>query len=381
MNQKQRMHAVLEGKAADQLPVVVPYIQLFHQDHFAELTGQPAWKAWNWMYSEPEEHVQILKKLQDLVNFDIVQPQWTRSIEERKSTKFTEIDGRPYRKNIVTGELSSLQTKSGQLYDDVVNQTQFVFSINDAREQMNIPSAAKMMQNGEMDYAQEAVRVLGSERFIMTTGVLGVWYSCVEYLGLTNLFAIAAEQPELVDFMCHLNLERNIESIQCATSVGGDAIYIDDATMTSDMVSPGFYERFSLPYTRAMIDEIHRSNQKAILIYFGGVMDRLDMIAECGADGLIVEASMKGYNNDIGEIVKKIGYKTTLFGNIDPVSVLEMGSDWELKEEVNRQIAAGKKGRGFVLSTGSPITPGTGLERVKQFINFSNQENLKFKEY
>lgn len=369
------MHAVLEGKAIDQIPVVVPYIQLFHQDHFAELTGQPAWKAWDWMYSKPEEHIQILKVLQDQVNFDIVQPQWTRSIEERTRTKFIEINGHPYRKNLVTEELSSLQTKSGHLFDDVVNQTQFVYSINDVREQIKTTPAAKMLENGDMDYALEAVRILGSERFIMTTGVLGVWYSCVEYLGLTNLFAIAAEQPELVDFMCQRNLERNIESIRCATSVGGDAIYIDDATMTSDMVSPGFYERYSLPYTRAMVDEIHRSNQKAILIYFGGVMDRLDLIAECGADGLIVETSMKGYDNDIEAIIKRIGIKTTVFGNIDPVSVLELASDKELKIEVNRQISAGKNGRGFVLSTGSPITPGTSLERVKQFIDFGNLIN------
>jgi hypothetical protein len=379
MNQKQRMHAVLEGKSVDQIPVAVPYIQLYHQDHYDELSGQPAWKAWEWMYSEPKEHVRVLKKFLELVNFDIVQPQWTRNIAERANTQFIEIDGQPYRKDLVTGKLSSLKTKSGHLCDDVVNQTQFVYSIDDAREQITITSAEEILHSGVMDFAIESVNVLGSERFILTTGVLGVWYSCVEYLGLTNLFAIAAENPELVDFMCQLNLERNIEVIRCAASVGGDAIYIDDATMTSDMVSTRFYERFSLPYTRAMVDEIHRSNHKAILIYFGGVMDRLDLIAECGADGLIVETSMKGYHNNIGAIIDKIGQKTTLFGNIDPVSTLELGSDRELKVEVIRQIAAGKTGRGFVLSTGSPITPGTGLERVQQFVNFiyPNNGNLQ----
>ena len=146
--------------------------------------------------------------------------------------------------------------------------------------------------------------------------------------------------------------------------------------MTSDMVSARYYERFSLPYIRCMVDEIHRLGHKAIVIYFGGVMDRLDLIAESGTDGLIVETSMKGYVNDIGEIVRKIGNRTTLFGNIDPAGVLENGSDEEMESEIDRQITAGKQGRGFILSTGSPITPGTSLPRIQRFIRSSLRDDF-----
>ena len=96
-------------------------------------------------------------------------------------------------------------------------------------------------------------------------------------------------------------------AIRRFAAAGGDAIYIDDATATSDMISPAMYERFSLPYMKAMVDEIHRLKHKAILIYFGGIMDRLELIAATGADGLLPEASMKGFVNDTAEIARQIG--------------------------------------------------------------------------
>ena len=82
-------------------------------------------------------------------------------------------------------------------------------------------------------------------------------------------------------------------------AAGGDAIYIDDATATNDMISVADYERYSLPYMQAMVDEIHRLNHKAIVIYFGGISDRLEQIAATGADCLLMEASMKGFRNEI----------------------------------------------------------------------------------
>jgi uroporphyrinogen-III decarboxylase len=377
MNSKERMVAALGGKPTDQVPVVVPYIQLYHQDHFAELTGRPGWHVWKWMFSDPQEHVQVLKSFQDQVDFDLVQPQPAPTAKARACTEFIEIDGQPYRKNLTSGQVTSLNTVSGHILDDVVNQQQYIFSIQDAHEKIKLKKSADLFQSGIMDYALEAKSALGNENFILTGGVVGAWYGCVEHLGLLNLFAIAAENPSLVDTLCQLNLEQNIEMIHCAARVGGDAIYIDDATMTSEMVSPGYYERFSLPYTRAMIDEIHRCGHKAILIYFGGVMDRLDLIAECNADGLIVETSMKGYANDIEAIVTRIGNKVTVFGNLDPIGVLEKGSDEMLEREIKKQLAAGKKGRGFVLSTGSPITPGTRVARVKEYLRLGRNLSLQ----
>ena len=122
-----------------------------------------------------------------------------------------------------------------------------------------------------------------------------------------------------------------------------------------------------------MVSEIHRFNHKAILIYFGGVMDRLDLIAATGADGLSCETSMKGYTNDMNKIAESIGDKITLFGNIDPIGILQNGTDEELEKEINLQAEAGRKARGFIMCTGSPVTPDTDISRVQKFIDYSKK--------
>ena len=109
------------------------------------------------------------------------------------------------------------------------------------------------------------------------------------------------------------------------------------------------------------------------MIYFGGVADRLAQIAAAGADGLNMETSMKGYRNDIGEIAAAIGDRVSLFGNIDPVGVLQKGSDEELEAKIRRQVQAARQVCGFLICTGSLITPGTPLARVHKFIELSHR--------
>jgi uroporphyrinogen-III decarboxylase len=134
------------------------------------------------------------------------------------------------------------------------------------------------------------------------------------------------------------------------------------------MISVAHFERFSLPYMREMVREIHGLGQKAIILYFGGIADRLEQLASTGADGLSMETSMKGYVNDIAEIARAIGDRVSLFGNVDPVGMLQKGSDEQLEAEMRRQADGGGSARGFIMCTGSPITPATPLHRVQKFI-------------
>jgi uroporphyrinogen-III decarboxylase len=181
------------------------------------------------------------------------------------------------------------------------------------------------------------------------------------------------ENGRLVEYMSHRILEQSIETIRMLAAAGGDAIYVDDALAGNDMISVAHYERFCLPYVSEMVHEIRRLGQKAIVIYFGGIADRLDQIASLSADGVAMETSMKGYVNDIGEIVSAIGQQVTPFGNLDPVGVLQDGTDAGLRAEVQRQAQAGRRARGFVMNTGSPITPRTPLARVRRFIELAQR--------
>ncbi len=370
MTNKQRVHAALEGRPVDRFPVTSLYNQLYQDDHFSELTGLPDWRRQEWAAMSPERHVALFRRMHEAAPFELLQPHGAPSRTWRERQEFVEQDGHGYRHDRETHERIQLDvaTASGHASDYHANETRYVFTREDIDRQLPRPQPGHAQDRGGLEYIDAVVREFGREEFIISGGVVGTLYLCGHHVGQTNLFAMLIEEPELVEALCERITECNLAEIRRLATAGGDAGYIDDATATSDMISPAMYERFSLPYMQAMVAEIHRLGHKAIVIYFGGVMDRLELIAATGADGFSYEASMKGFVNDTAEIARRIGGRTTFFSNIDPVAVLQNGTDAGLAAEIRRQVEAGRRARGFILSTASPITPGTPLARVRKFL-------------
>jgi len=372
---KARVHAALEGRPVDRFPVTALYSMYYQADHFSELTGMPGWKLHWWRQAAPDDHVDVLVRMLDAAPFDTVQLFDAPSRKDRARTRVFGKDGRAFRER--AGQIEPItDAVSGHASDYTANEHQCVFDRRDADEQIRIIPAAVQRASGVDDYAEAAAGRLGRDHFVIAGSVAGTLFSCGIHLGQTNTFAMLLDNPALVDYVCAKVTEQNVETIRRLAATGGDAIIIDDATATADMISVGHYERFSLPYMRTLIDEIHRAGLKAIVIYFGAVMDRLDQIASMGADALSVECSMKGYVNDIDAITRRIGDRVSLFANIDPVGVLEKGSDTELEREVARQAEAGRHARGFLVSPASPITPATPLGRVLRFIDVARAAGM-----
>jgi len=371
MTSKERVHAALEGKPVDRTPVTSLYHFLYHCDRFQELSGRPQWELWKWKYAEPQEHLQTYRALVETAPFELLQPQGAPSREARDTIEVVERDGEAVLHDRRRDTWAPRRARSGHAWDDTANETRYVFDRQDADERIKLTRAEDLIASGTTDYARAAVEALGREHFILTGGVVGTMWACQGHVGLTNLFALLIEEPDLIEYMSAKLLEQNIEIIRQLAAVGGDAIYVDDAVATCDMISVAHYERFCLPHMGEMVREIHSLGHKAIVLYFGGIADRLEQIASLGADGLSMETSMKGYVNDLGSIADAIGDRVSLFGNLDPIGVLQNGTDAQLQAEVRRQAEAGKQARGFIMCTGSPITPGTPVARVRRFLEMS----------
>ena len=371
MTGKERVRAALDGRPVDRAPVAAVYAHLYDQDHFSELTGLPAWRYAEWEAADPETHARLFARIRERAPFDILQPQYfapARAWRERQ--EFLERDGVPFRHDRETGEWTPLRNPApgehASLYR--ANHEARVRSIAEIPDAMPITPAAQQIANGSNDQFDALVRQFGREHYIMTGGVIGTLYSCHWQTGLENLYALLHDDPALVEALSERVLAHNIESIRTLAAAGGDAIFIDDANAGGDVISRAMYRRFCLPYMREMVAEIHRLKHQAVVTYFGAVMDRLEDIAETGADGFTYEASMKGYTNDTAEIARCVGDRMTLFANIDPIAVLQNADDGALDAEILRQLDAARPARGFVLCTGSPITPRTPLSRVRRYI-------------
>lgn len=376
MTPKERDNATFTGEPVDRFPVTAVYSHLYYRDHFSELSGLPQWKIYEWVRSDPEKYFSTFHKIWKNAPFEFIQPYPCVTREERENTEFVEKDGRMFYHDKKNDVYEPLVMKAGKHSEWATNETQIVFDKKDINEKVEIVPAEVQIKQGLNDYLDLLIARMGRENFILSGGIIGTFYLCHTFFGLTNLFMQIYDHPELVKYLSQKLLESNIERIRRLTVAGGNIIFIDDAMSTSDCISVQHYEEFSLPYIRAMVDEIHRHNHKVFLIYFGGVEDRLELIGETGADGLCVECKMKNYTNDIAEIVEKLGDKMTIFSNIDPISMLDGADDETLEKEIIRQVKAGRKARGFVLSPASPILPVTPLTRVHKFIELGKKHGI-----
>lgn len=371
MTPKERMYAAIEGKKPDVCPVAAPYIQLSNVDHWEELTGLPVWKYYEWLVStDINRYKEIFRLMQSQLQFDVVQPIY---MNPREDIEIIHRNGEHFYhyKN---------EDRYEKLPDNIHNagsgggeqKIRYVFSKEDARERLKVRKAERMIDDGCNMYQDETIKMFGDTHFVITSNVVNTFYSNVYHVGMTNLYIMLHEEPELIHYMSALILEQNIEYIRASATAGGDAIFIDDATATSDMISPQMYEEFSLPYILPQVKEIQRLGKKAILIYFGGISDRVDMIKSTGADIVMMECSMKGYVNDYADIAAKLGGSMCLAGNLNPYDDIEITTDRELETKIREMGRKGMAYGKYFMSTGSPITPNTSVKRIQKYIDLAH---------
>ena len=128
------------------------------------------------------------------------------------------------------------------------------------------------------------------------------------------------------------------------------------------------FAEVNLPYLRALVEEIRACGMKSIYYFCGKIDGKLDLLLSAGADALSLEESKKGFVVEIEDIVDAVSGRCTLLGNLDAIGALQNGSDAQLRDEVTRQIAAGRENGGrFIMSLGSPVTPDTPVDRVRRY--------------
>jgi hypothetical protein len=372
MTPRERMLATFAGQPVDHFPVTAPYLMLLQSDHWVKITGQPPQTYYAWNLQEPEEHVREFERFHRLLPFDITQPNFYVAPREvrRRCRIISGEDGQNwYEVDPVAGERKQLVLNLHEKDQDS-EWERVVFSWQDADETIHIQTAQEILDAGELDYVIAYKKVFGNEHYI-AGNLVNAFYNSSWSVGLKNRFLMLYDEPDLLHYVIGRYHRKNIEQARAMKQAGTDMVFIDDATATKDMISVKMYCEFSLPYMKLLVDEIHNLGMKAVLIYFGGIADRVEEILSVGADGLMMETSMKGFVNDLDRIAAQVNDRTLMFGNLNPREDVELMSDAELEAAMSRQITVGKKFGRFVVSTGSPLTPSTSLARMQKYIELS----------
>jgi hypothetical protein len=195
---------------------------------------------------------------------------------------------------------------------------------------------------------------------------------CADLWGFEDMMVNIVTRPDLVKHACERYLVLVQRRVRRASLLGAEAVWVVDGL--SDMISAPDFQALGLPYLQVVIEEIGRLSMRSVYYFTGDPAGKLDLILSLGADAVAFEEPKKGFDIDIVEVARTVRGRCTLFGNLDAVGVLQDGTDEQLRNEVKSQLAAAPLNEGrFVMSIGSPVTPGTSVARARLFCDLVHE--------
>jgi len=373
---REKIQAALSGQGTGEFPAVICYEGIYYRDHWDALTSRPWWYVQSY---DLDRQLAWLGEAfaatpQDWFALPVFPPRARRQatrIEQRPDGVYR-VDRRApaaerLRRPVVGGW--DLQGLSRRVESPRLPET--TDEVDRAIPPPQEFDAEGFLAAGRGDLAAALLEEFGKERFPMgyTTGPLwsgyGTW-------GFEGLMTLVAERPDLVERACRRNLAHCLLHVRRADALGAAGVWIEDCM--TDLVSPAAFAELNVPFLQQLTGEIRRLGMKSVYYYCGDPADRWELLFSAGADAIALEEGKKGFVIDIEEAVDRAAGRCAVLGNLDAIGVLEGGSEADLRAEIARQLAAGRRNGGrFIMSLGSPVTPGTSTERVRRYLDLAHE--------
>lgn len=372
MTARERIEAAFSEEGAPEFGVVIPYEELHIRDNWRELTSYPWWHQF-----EPDLDLQMRWRIdvRTWLDHDWTPLPFFYSFEERESIRIEPSEDGVYRVDRRSTGKTRLEAPcvggwntSGKVQSCRPEHPPTTF------EEINrlVPNPpADMPLDGRGDLSAAILNDYGKELYPVCQVASPLW-ACYGLWGFEGLMMNIADRPDLVEHACRRHLAWSTWVVRRAALLGARGIWIEECL--TDSIGPEAFGRLNIPHLRQLVEEIRSLGMRSIYYYCGSPAGKWDHILSVGADALSLEESKKGFTNDIDEAVDVIKGRCVLLGNLSSIGTLQNGTEDELRAEVGRHLAAGRRNRGrFIMSLGSPVTPRTPKERVRLYCDLVHE--------
>jgi uroporphyrinogen decarboxylase len=197
-------------------------------------------------------------------------------------------------------------------------------------------------QNKRLTTVLEGIRRLKS-RFNGEIPVMGYIQAPLRHVsmlrGSENVMRDMFKQKENLRELCEIAFHSLIVYAVALISAGADIVFVSDPASSGDAISRSQYAEWGAPYQKKLINLIKRSGVKTILHMCGNTTDRLELMADTGADCLSLDSGV-----DFEEARKIVGSRLCLMGNVD-TTIFATGEAEAVAEKSKETLQkAGKDG-------------------------------------
>ena len=219
--------------------------------------------------------------------------------------------------------------------------------------------SADFLTKGRIPVICSAIRILktdiGGEAVV--SGILPGPYTLLLYLiEPGGLFAEMKREPDAVkDALCQLSTFLSQVGAAYRTA-GADFITIHEMGGSPGFIGPAKFEQFVFAAVKQLVGDLPGP---VVLSVCGNTNKSMHLLAETGAGAISVDQI-----NDLAASQKKLG-DTRLFGNIDPVAILQQGGEAEITDSVRGAIEADVD----AVWPGCDLVPLTPLANIRAMLH------------
>lgn len=172
------------------------------------------------------------------------------------------------------------------------------------------------------------------------------------------------KNPDALKELLDIATESCIIYGEAVVEAGADLIWVSDPTSSGDMISRKAFEEFVYPFLRRQIRSYKRMGTKVFLHICGNVNDRLEAMANTGADAISVDEKV-----DLSRAKSLIGNRVCIMGNVSPGVTLLQKTPKDVEEESKIAIEKAMAGGGFVLASGCIVPAAVPGENIAAMVN------------
>lgn len=360
---REKIEAAFSPDGTPAFPAVVCYPGIFLRDHLAELTKLPWWQA---QEPDPARQASYYEQLVSASGIDWFELGPGFSREEQQQIRLVEKSDGIYHIDARTGQVRRLEPPvvSGTL--SVLRDQAPVIDDPEPFLQAHVQQAPAFtgIEPGRADLSQLLLGAL--PKLFPFQAVSAPLWALSSVLGHEQWFSLLATDPEPLYDAAQRLLHNSIQWVKYSAALGCRAIWLEDCL--TDQIGPARFAQYHLPLLQQLTAAIRAAGMHSIHYFCGNPWPVWELLMTSGADAIALEESKKQFHIDIDEVVARVQGRMVVLGNLDAWDILERGSREELRREIARQLDAGRRNHGrFIMSTGSPVTPGTPAARVREY--------------
>lgn len=223
-----------------------------------------------------------------------------------------------------------------------------------------------------LEALQRVVSALGNDFFIVACFDQYPFSLAAALMGLENLMVKLHEDRPMVEAVMERALEYGAAYGRAMAECGADMLSGGDSP--AGLIGPHAYAQLAWAYEKRLIERLKQETGKPVSLHIcGRATPLLPNMATTGADVLELDSMV-----DLGEACRVVGPEITIWGNLDPVTVLARGAPSDVASSASAAIAAVRAAghKRFVLSSGCTLAMETPNENLEAMIDVARNSVL-----